>query len=258
MPYSDVLDHADQTEYERLRTLAAGLDPGTVGRLRRLRPRPDWRCLEIGAGTGSVARWLARTCPDGEVVATDLDLRFLEPADGIRVLRHDVCTDDFPPGSFDLIVARMVFMHLPDRAETLARVVRWLGPGGWLLLEDGANLAAASSPWPLHRKLSAAAWQTMHEVIGTDPAWARSFPRPLADLGLAELGIEGELLVIGPGTGFASFFAHTLRRLADPILAAGRATEAEIDEVIGDWHSDDFADLAPMSMVAAWGRRPAD
>jgi SAM-dependent methyltransferase len=255
MPYSDVLDHADSAEHERLRALAAGLDPGTIRRLERLGPRPGWRCLDIGAGTGSVARWLARACPGGEVVATDLDLRFLEPSDGIRVLRHDVCADDFPAGSFDLIVARLVFMHLPDREETLAKVVRWLAPGGWLLLEDGADLAAGSSPSAVHRKLAAAAWQTMLEVIGTDPRWARSFPRPLAELGLEQLGIEGELLVIGPGTGFASFFVHTLRRLADPILAAGRATEDEIDAVIADWYSDRFIDLAPMSMVAAWGRK---
>ena len=44
--------------------------------------RPGWRCLEIGAGRGSMATWLAeRVGPAGQVVATDIDTRYLERLD---------------------------------------------------------------------------------------------------------------------------------------------------------------------------------
>ena len=59
---------------ERLRLLAALLDDGTFRLLERLGVQPGWRCLEVGAGGGSVAAWLCdRTAPGGSVLATDLD-----------------------------------------------------------------------------------------------------------------------------------------------------------------------------------------
>jgi ubiquinone/menaquinone biosynthesis C-methylase UbiE len=53
-------------------------DPGTFESLGRVGIKPSWRCLELGAGAGSVARWLAAWVPDGSVVATDIDTLFLD------------------------------------------------------------------------------------------------------------------------------------------------------------------------------------
>src|SRR5688500_13501668 len=64
---------------ERLRTLEALLDAGTIQHLERRGVRRGWRCLEVGAGGGSIAAWLAaRVAPEGSVVATDLDTTVLE------------------------------------------------------------------------------------------------------------------------------------------------------------------------------------
>ena len=57
---------------------------------------PGWRCLEVGAGAGSIAGWLAdRVGPSGQVIATDLDTRFLEQQarPNLEVRRHDVVRD---------------------------------------------------------------------------------------------------------------------------------------------------------------------
>src|SRR5687768_12680860 len=74
-------DFALDAERDRLSILEKALDPITKGHLERLafasttRPR---RCLEMGAGGGSIARWLADRCsPGGTVVAADVDTRFL-------------------------------------------------------------------------------------------------------------------------------------------------------------------------------------
>jgi tRNA A58 N-methylase Trm61 len=41
-----------------------------------------WRCLEVGAGGGSIAEWLCRRVGrKGAVLATDLDTRFLYALD---------------------------------------------------------------------------------------------------------------------------------------------------------------------------------
>lgn len=64
------------TESGRLRLLEVCRDPGTIGRLDRLGVSCGWRCLEVGAGHGSIARWLAeRVGPTGSVLAADIDPR---------------------------------------------------------------------------------------------------------------------------------------------------------------------------------------
>lgn len=66
-------ENARAVQRDRLRLLAALLDDGTFRLLERLGVRPGWRCLEVGAGSGSVAAWLCdRTAPGGSVLATDL------------------------------------------------------------------------------------------------------------------------------------------------------------------------------------------
>src|SRR3954453_13315159 len=63
----------------RFAGLERTLDPVTIGHLSRVGVGPGARCLEIGAGGGSVARWLAaRVGPGGHVVAVDLDTRWFE------------------------------------------------------------------------------------------------------------------------------------------------------------------------------------
>jgi ubiquinone/menaquinone biosynthesis C-methylase UbiE len=75
-----------------------------------------WSCLEVGAGAGSIARWLAqRVGSIGRVVATDLDTRFFEDAAGtnLEVWRHDVTRDPFPTAEFDLVHVRWLLDCCP-------------------------------------------------------------------------------------------------------------------------------------------------
>jgi hypothetical protein len=66
----------EATEDQRLSLLEQIYDPGS--RRRRQIVQPGWRCLEIGAGRGSMALWLAgQVGPSGEVVATDIDVTYL-------------------------------------------------------------------------------------------------------------------------------------------------------------------------------------
>src|SRR6266571_4995104 len=80
----------NEVERRRVQVLAESLDENTIGHLRGLGAGAGWRCLEVGAGSGSVARWLAGQAGAGRVVATDVDTRFVDVPDGVEVLRHDV------------------------------------------------------------------------------------------------------------------------------------------------------------------------
>src|SRR5215470_17943338 len=62
-------------EEDRLILLENIFDP--LSRRRRALVRPGWRCLEVGAGRGSIATWLAaQVGENGQVVATDIDITY--------------------------------------------------------------------------------------------------------------------------------------------------------------------------------------
>ncbi|PNE37031.1 class I SAM-dependent methyltransferase [Streptomyces noursei] len=68
--------------------------------LARLDPRPGMRCLEVGAGGGSIARWLtARVAPGGSVLATDLKAQHIAPAPGPTIEVHDITSGPLPEGA---------------------------------------------------------------------------------------------------------------------------------------------------------------
>jgi methylase of polypeptide subunit release factors len=70
-----VLGYDNPTELSRLLVRERLIDADTCSVLGGLGVRRSWHCLEVGAGTGSIARWLAAQCPEGRVVATDIDTR---------------------------------------------------------------------------------------------------------------------------------------------------------------------------------------
>src|SRR5512140_775051 len=94
-------DSPYELEIRRLRGLERELGPTTTRHLAELGVAAGWRCLEVGAGAGGVARWLVdRVGPEGRVVATDIDPRFLdaERHPGLEIRRHDITADDLEEG----------------------------------------------------------------------------------------------------------------------------------------------------------------
>src|ERR1700747_1891980 len=96
--------HAGANERRRLELFAERLDPLTVRRIKALDLAPGARCLEVGGGRGSIARWLCEYVgPAGRVTATDLETGFLSELSlpNFDVLRHDVTSDGVPDRAFD-------------------------------------------------------------------------------------------------------------------------------------------------------------
>src|SRR5689334_8013291 len=106
----------------RLKAAEDLLDDGTIRVLARVGVQPGWRCLEVGAGGGSIARWLADTVgPTGHVLATDVNTRDLDSGGRpvLEVRQHDIVADPLQEAAFDLVHARLVLEHLPERDRVL-------------------------------------------------------------------------------------------------------------------------------------------
>src|SRR4051794_36304435 len=134
-----VFDNAWQQARQRLALLESWHDPGTIHYLEMLGVGRGWHCLEVGGGGGSITEWLCRRVgAGGQVVATDLDTRFLAALEypALEVRRHNILTDALEQETFDLVHVRSVLMHLPEPAKALGGMVGALKPGGWLLAEE--------------------------------------------------------------------------------------------------------------------------
>ncbi len=84
---SYLLTNSELETADRFAGLESVFDPVTRGHLTRLGLPPGARCLEVGAGSGSIARWMAdEVGPAGRVLAVDLDPRWCR-RDGRRAAR---------------------------------------------------------------------------------------------------------------------------------------------------------------------------
>lgn len=250
----ELLDPDATVERERLGLVEEEQDPATTELLDRLGLAPDWHCLELGAGAGSIAHWLAGRCPHGRVVAVDRKTGRLAANGVLEIVEADVLDVRFPERSFDLVHARAVLTHVRQRRELIERMVSWLRPGGWLVVTDPASFPVDSSPYPLIRKAGAAAAALVRDVIGTDPDWARSFPRPLIDAGLTEVDAECRLRMMRGGTREAIMLDLMYAQLGPLLVRTGRLTDSELAEVRALLADPAYVDLPP-AVIRSWGRR---
>jgi SAM-dependent methyltransferase len=259
-----LLDNRQDEAGQRFAALATLFDESTFRHLTALGLRPSWRVWEVGAGGPSVPDWLAqRTAPDGEVLATDLDTAWIagpRPRPNLSVLRHDVGLDPPPDGPFDLVHARLVLVHVPQREKALAAMVSVLAPGGWLVLEDADPalqpllcLEESGSAQQLANRLKAGFRQLMADR-GVDLAFGRTLPRRLREAGLVDVGADAFFPITGPAC--VDLERATTRQIREQLVAAGLATADEIEQHLGNL-STDLLDLATSPMITAWGRRPS-
>lgn len=257
-----LLTDVDGGAADRLAAMAEIFDPVTFRHLDATGVGPGWRCWEVGAGSTSVVAWLARTVgPGGRVVATDIDVSLLEPAAGptIEVLRHDVAADRPPDGPFDLVHARLVLVHVPDRRRALDAMVGALRPGGWLVVEDAdPALQPLSCPdvrgpdEELANRVRAA-FRTLLAGRGASLDYGRTLPRSLRAAGLVDVGAEGWFPLAHRRA--ADLERATVAMLRTQLTAAGLLDDAEIDRHLATVASGRL-DLAQPPLITAWGRRP--
>lgn len=249
---------------ERLDSLEALLDEGTIRVLEGRGVGPGWRCLEVGAGGGSIASWLCqRVVPRGSVVATDLDTTHLgqlaHPNLEVRV--HDVVSDELPEGHFDLVHLRLVLAWLGEPGMALRRLVAALKPGGCLVAEemDFQSLAADPRLDERMRSLFSRVVEAHHAVLSArhrfDPFFGRRVAGELSEAGLVEIHAEGRGAMWRGGEPGGTVWRLTLAQLREPITASGLVSSSEIDEVIEVCDDPRFGILSPLTM-AAWGWRP--
>ena len=258
-----VYDQAWQHERTRLQGIETMFDAITREQLLATGLAPGWRCLEVGLGAGSVARWMATVVgPAGHVVATDLDPRFLEDSPSLEVRRHDIAADDLEEEAFDLVHARMVLEHVPERGRALERMIAALRPGGWLVVED-LDMGGPMVP-------ALARYQPDPELADIYERILRGFEAFMTAAG-AEMQLGSQLATIFEKSGLTNVYAESRSRLLrsaesdfarlsvertrEALIAAGLVTAEEVDRFLAAASRPDASHVS-LFLVSARGQRP--
>jgi SAM-dependent methyltransferase len=257
-----ILDRSWEPERRRLELQERSLDPITFDHLERIGVQPGWRCLEIGAGAGSVVSWLAdRVGPSGRVVAVDLDTKPVDHLNGpvIEVREQDLMTADLGD-DFDLVHCRLVLVHLPAKEEALRRLYDAVRPGGWLVCEESDSLyALVENPptWPAvdpGTSFPGPALTRVWNETGFDPFWGRNLLRNFCELGLETIGGEVRCPLLDGASSELQLLM--LQRFREQILERGYATEPEYDAwEAATQHPGWKAFL--WFLASVWGQKPS-
>lgn len=256
-----VFDNAGGETRARFPALSELYDDETIRCLQDIGTAPGWQCLEVAAGGGSIAQWLAsQVGASGRVLATDLDTRFLESlADpAIEVRQHDIVRDPLPGPVFDLVHARLILVHLPGRERGMANMAGALKPDGWLVCEEFDSMSMPADPalHPAEWALKAhAAMQRVMAARGANTRYGRDLAARMRALGLVEIRAVARMAMWQGGGAGARLFRANFEQLREELLHTGLLTQAELDDDLA--RLDDPLTLFPSPVMwTVCGRRP--
>lgn len=255
---SYTLPHDLPGESERLTLMSQMLDPQLFFRLGQIGVTEGWRCLEVGAGNGSVSRWLSvQVGPTGTVLSSDIDVGLLQMFDlpNVSVRRIDVTVDDLGSG-YDLVIARALLHHLPERVAVLARLAAAVKPGGFIVLEepDFHPVLATDSPTLREFWEGWLVWANRHQI---DYFVGRKIPAMLVAEGLAEVRAYGETILYRGASPTARYLEATMRELEGSLRTSGFISDSVWTDAMTLFRNDGFWSWQN-AYVTSIGRRPGE
>ena len=230
-----IFDNAAAETEQRFGALEALFDPVTI---RHLEPFvvPGAHCLEVGGGSGSIARWMSdRVGATGHVLVTDLNTRFLDDitAANVEVRRHDILADPLDDNAFDVAHTRLVLVHLPERKRAIERLIAALKPGGHLVLQEFDVVSTRLDPTTFPDETALKLIVVFPEVMfarGVNNRFGRELFPLLVSMGLADVAAEGHATMFRGGSAGARLMRANFEQLHDAIIATGRITEEEFQQ----------------------------
>lgn len=258
-----VFENAGKRAEARFRQLSRLYDTSTIRHIEDRGIDRGWSCLEIGAGGGSITRWLcARVGVNGRVLAIDIDPQFLENLSypNLKVWRHDIRNEGLPKQQFDLVHVRLVLMHLCEREKAWKQIVEALKPGGWVVAEEFDDLSFLPDPYINRDEESLKVRRAFQDVLtarGVNLRYGRFLPYELPSNGFVDVGAEASVSIWKGYSAGTTLLKLSCEELREPMLASGLISREELDADLRRMDEQDYLMPSPM-MWTAWGKKPGN
>ena len=221
-----------QSELERLQALEKVSDPVSQRQILATGLTAGWKCLEVGAGAGSIMRWMSeKVGPSGKVTAIDVDTRFVEKTSlsNVEVIKADI--NQVTLTDFDLIHARHILIHLKDYPDTIAKMLSMLKLGGWLVLEEPdfsatRFISGSQEERQAVNKVNQAICQ-MFTNQGKDYALGIHLPE-LLQQSLQQLQVNNDVPISSGGSDVATIMKLSALQLSEKYKATGIVIDEDI------------------------------
>jgi len=226
-----LFDQGHAAEFARLQLLEQYTDEMSQRALLAAPPLLGRRVADVGAGAGSIVRWLAQQVgPDGLVDAIDIDPRHCRtglPANA-RVVQRD-CDTLEPLPRYHAVHCRFLLQHLPDAAHTLRVIQGAMQEGGALVTADSDHTSwQIDADFPFARRV-----RTAYLRVAVNAGWNLTLGRDTPDLmraaGFGGISAAGYVHYVRGGDVICRFLAASFRALAAKILATGEADEEDLE-----------------------------
>lgn len=256
------------TEDERLVAQGRLFDPLTRRVFEQAGLAPGMRVLDLGSGSGNVARLAAEIVgPAGSVVGIERDPAAVElarrrtDAANVEYRIGDVQTLDGVEDGFDAVVGRLILMYQPDTVAALCRAATRVRPGGLVCLHECDMCYEWAFPQP-------PLWTQVRTwfLEAVDKAGIQTRMGPSLYTVFRAAGLPGPDLVMesyvaggpdAPAWGWANVIAGVV-----PLMERlGVTTRAEVDpdtladRLLAEVLACDGQVIIP-PMTGAWARRP--
>lgn len=250
----------------RLRLLDDVYGRSTEALLTELGLAPGMSVADIGCGTGTVSRWLARAVGSGgRVVGVDVSPAQLEVArrdaqrQGLTQL-HFECADAYdthlPRESFDIVYCRFLLCHLGKPERALVEMRALLKPHGTLVCDD-VDVASIFADPPSH------AVERMRDLMlavgasrGVDFRLGIRLHRLFRSAGLANPEIRIDQPVYATGEE-KRIWEYTFLEAAPAMIQAGLVTPAELQQLSRELAAvarDETVIVAQARKIQIWAR----
>ena len=257
-------------EYERLRAQARVWEEATGRLLDRVGLAAGARCLDAGCGPGETMRLMAlRVGPAGRVTGIDADAPLAAQTERMlhdgghrqcRVIAHDLAAyESVPGGPYDLVFARLLLFHLPERVAVLRRLWQSVAPGGHLLVQDYDLESVGVLPPSAALDEAGRLIMDTFGAVGCDVRVGATLPALFAQAGVGApdgTDVAGRIEPYGTGRRMVT---SVLRSLLPAALGHGVATAAEMEAALTALEADATRHPdRPMTwplMIGAWKRR---
>lgn len=248
MPNPSYIHGTESSEQDRLE-----IQHRLIGGSSFLPPlQPGMKLLEVGSGTGAIAREVSSKIAPGTVVGVDSQpvqvekARALALSQGIgnaefRLGKANVL--EFPDGTFDLAYCRFLLEHVRDPVSVVKEMARTTKPGGTVVACE-CLLGCCSTTEPPIPNASRAldALYRLQKLKGGDPHVAEKLEHIFMEAGLEN--IQAETLAIKLSSldeirGYAFGGSQMLKTSEAELLDNGLLSRDDLDRTYREW--EDFA-----------------
>ncbi len=252
---------------DRLSLLNEIFGPGTEEWLHAAGLSQGTRVAEIGCGVGLTALWMANVVgPAGSVTAVDASKEQLAVAEkkasaaglsNITFHQSGAYDTGLPRESFDLVFSRFLMCHLAEPPKAIGEMCALLKPGGILVLEDHDDGGIFTEPRTRAYKRLVEISEAVNQANGLDSYVGLKLPRLTLEAGFPEPRVRMNQIAYLRGNA-KKFWEITLREATRAILAAGAATEEELESIFAEMRavaSDTSILLMLARVTQVWARK---